>query len=425
MLTQSAQNSSSSIPSEIFSEKYVVPDWKKDFPMLQGTYNGGSLHYLDSAATSQKPLSVIEAMQNFYQNEYGTVRRGVYLLSAAATALYEKTRAKIAHFIGASSSQEIVYTSGATQSLNLIAFAYGRTFIKAGQEILVSEMEHHANITPWQMVCEETGAKLKVIPVNDEGEIDLEAYERLLNKKTALVAITHVSNVLGTINPIKKMAALAHMVGAVVVVDVAQAVAHVPVDVVDIDADFYAFSGHKLYGPTGIGVLYGKFNVLEKMPPYQRGGDMIETVDFSRTTYQSPPHRFEAGTPPIAEVIGLSAALDYLKNAGLEAIEKYEQRVLHYGTKVLQAIDGLEIIGTSGQKSGIISFVLDGAHPHDIGTMLDEMHVAVRAGHHCAQPLMKRFGVSATVRASIGIYTVQEDWKALEQGLRRTKEVFS
>jgi cysteine desulfurase/selenocysteine lyase len=412
-----------------------VLDIKKDFPVLNRTFGGQPLHYLDSAATTQKPSSVIDAMDSFYRESYGTVRRGVYRLSEKATAAYEGTRKKVASLINAASEREIIYTSGTTQSINLVAYSYGRKFLKAGDEIILSQIEHHANIVPWQIVAEMTGAVIKVIPVDDTGTLIFEEYKKLLSERTKIVSVNHISNALGTINPVKEMIRLAHAVpggtgagpggkGAVVLVDGAQSIAHMPVDVRDLDADFYAFSGHKMFGPTGIGILYGKFAILESMPPYQGGGDMIMKVSFEKTTYQAPPHRFEAGTPAIVEVLGLGAALDYIHKIGLDKIAAHESALLDYGTAVLKQVPGLRLIGTAAQKGSILSLTLDGVHPHDIGTLLDEDGIAIRAGHHCAQPTMDRFGVPATARASLGPYNDASDLDALAKGLRRIGEMF-
>jgi cysteine desulfurase/selenocysteine lyase len=406
-----------------------VLDIKKDFPVLNREFGGMPLHYLDSAATTQKPLAVIEAMDTFYRESYGTVRRGVYRLSEKATAAYEGTRKKVAALINAASEKEIIYTSGTTQSINLVAYSYGRGFLKAGDEIILSQIEHHANIVPWQIIAGMTGAVIRTIPVDDTGTLILEEYRKLLGEKTRIVAVNHISNALGTINPVKEIVRLAHQAGpggkgAVVLVDGAQSISHMAVDVRDLDADFYAFSGHKMFGPTGIGILYGKYALLESMPPFQGGGDMIMRVTFEKTTFQAPPHRFEAGTPAIVEVLGLGAAVDYLKTVGLDKIAAHEHGLLEYGTAVLQDVPGLKLIGTAAHKGSILSFTLDGVHPHDIGTLLDEDGIAIRAGHHCAQPTMDRFGVPATARASLGPYNDASDLDALAKGLRRIGEMF-
>jgi cysteine desulfurase / selenocysteine lyase len=400
-------------------------DIKGDFPVLNRQFDGRPLHYLDSAATTQKPMAVIESMNKFYSESYGTVRRGVYRLSEKATAAYEGTRKQIASLINAASEREIIYTSGATQSINLVAHSYARQFLKAGDEVLISEIEHHANIVPWQIAAEMTGAVIKVIPVDDAGTLRMDKYQELLSSRTRIVAVNQISNALGTVNPIAEMIRMAHAVGAVVLIDGAQSIAHMPVDVQALDADFFVFSGHKMFGPTGIGILYGKYALLEKMPPYQSGGDMIERVTFTKTTFQAPPHRFEAGTPAIAEVVGLGAAVDYLQKVGLHRIAAHESELLVYGTRVLQAIPGLKLIGTAPHKASILAFTLEGIHPHDIGTLLDGEGIAIRAGHHCAQPTMDRYGVPATARASLGPYNNFSDLDALGLGIRKIIEMFS
>ena len=395
------------------------------FPVLNREFDGQKLHYLDSAATTQKPYAVIESMDHFYRKNYGTVRRGVYRLSEKATEAYEGTRKKIANLLHAASDKEIIYTSGTTQSINLVAHSFGRAFLKAGDEIILSQIEHHANIVPWQMAAQLTGAIIKVIPVDDAGTLSMEEYGKLLSPRTRIVAVNQISNALGTVNPIAKMIRMAHTVGAVVLIDGAQSISHMPVDVQALDADFFVFSGHKMFGPTGIGILYGKLSLLEKMPPYQGGGDMIERVTFSTTTYQAPPHRFEAGTPPIAEVVGLGAAVDFLQSIGLEKIAAHENELLKYGTDLLQALPGLKLIGSAPHKASILGFTLDGIHPHDIGTLLDAEGIAIRAGHHCAQPTMDRFGVPATARASLGPYNDKEDLDALATGIQKIQEMFA
>lgn len=406
-----------------------ILDIKGDFPVLNREFGGQALHYLDSAATTQKPLEVIQSMDTFYRESYGTVRRGVYRLSEKATAAYEGTRKKVAALINAASEREIIYTSGTTQGINLVASSYGGRFLKAGDEIILSQIEHHANIVPWQMVAERTGAVIKVIPVDDTGTLILGEYTKLLSERTRIVAVNHISNALGTVNPVKEIIRLAHQAGpggkgAAVLIDGAQSVAHMPVDVRDLDADFYVFSGHKMFGPTGIGILYGKLSILESMPPYQGGGDMIMKVTFEKSTFQAPPHRFEAGTPPIVEVLGLGTAVDYLNRIGLDRIAAHEMALLEYGTAVLKEVPGLRLIGTAADKGAILSFTLDGVHPHDIGTLLDEDGIAIRAGHHCAQPTMDRFGVPATARASIGPYNDTSDLDALVKGLIRIGDMF-
>jgi cysteine desulfurase/selenocysteine lyase len=410
---------------------HLALDIKREFPVLNrelpgapGESQGIPLHYLDSAATTQKPVAVIDAMDRFYRESYGTVRRGVYRLSEKATAAYEGTRKQVAALLNAASDREIIYTSGTTQGINLVAYSWGGKFLKAGDEIILSQIEHHANIVPWQIIAERTGAIIKVIPVDESGTLDLGEYRKLLSDKTRMVAVNHISNALGTINPVKEIIRLAHQAGALALIDGAQSIAHMPVDVRDLDADFYAFSGHKMFGPTGIGILYGKLALLETMPPYQGGGDMIMRVTFPKTTYQAPPYRFEAGTPPIAEVVGLGVAVDWLRKTGLDRIAAHEHALLEYGTAILSEVPGLKLIGTAKAKGGILSFTLDGVHPHDIGTLLDEDGIAIRAGHHCAQPTMDRFGVPATARASLGPYNDYADLDALAKGLKRIGEMF-
>lgn len=396
-------------------------DWDKcrsDFPMLQKKMHDRPLIYFDSGATAQKPQQVIDSITDFYQNHYGTVHRAIYDLAAFATAEYSKVRGKIARFLNARKTEEIIFTRGTTESINMVAYSFGKAFIKPGDEIILSTIEHHSNIVPWQIMCEDRGAVLKLIPVNDNGELDLDAYRALLTSKTRLVVFTHVSNVLGTVNPVKEMIKLAHDVGAKVLIDGAQAAPHMPVDVQDLDADFYVFSGHKLFGPTGIGILYGKEELLNAMPPYQGGGDMIEKVTFEKTTYNTLPLKFEAGTPMIAEVIGLGAAIDYVQNIGMQAIQEYEQRLLTYATEKMQDIEGLRIIGTAPNKGAIISFVVEGLHPFDIGSMLDCKGICVRTGHHCAQPTMRRFGVAATTRVSFAFYNTLAEVDTFIQALK-------
>jgi len=399
-------------------------DIKQDFPLLNRDFGEKGLVYLDTAATSQKPAVVIDAMDKFYRESYGTVRRGVYRLSEKATQGYEGTRKKVAKLLNAKSEKEIIYTRGATESLNLVANSHGRAFLKPGDEVILSQVEHHANIVPWQIVCEATGAVIRIIPCNDDGELILEEYKKILSSKTKVVAVNHVSNALGTINPIKEIARLAHEVGAVVVVDGAQSISHMPVDVQDLGADFFAFSSHKMFGPTGVGILHGRYELLEKMPPFLGGGDMIRQVTFEKTTFQDPPYRFEAGTPAIAEVVGLGAAVDYLQSIGLANIAKHEHALLEYGTRVLTEIPGLKLIGTAKEKAAVLGFVLEGIHPHDIGTLLDMEGIAIRAGHHCAQPTMERFCVPATARASFAPYNTEADIDALAAGIRKIQKMF-
>lgn len=382
---------------------------RNDFPMLKETMHGKPLIYFDSAATAQKPQSVIDTVTNFYQKHYGTVHRAVYALSVLSTQKYNEIRKNIASFLNAAHSEEIIFTRGTTESINMIAYSFGKAFIKTGDEVIISEMEHHSNIVPWQIMCEDRGALLRVIPVNDQGELILEEYEKLLNSKTKIVALTYVSNALGTINPIKKLIRMAHNAGAKFLVDAAQAAPHLSIDVQDLDCDFLVFSGHKIYGPTGVGILYGKEALLNAMPPSQGGGDMIESVTFPLTTYNVLPLKFEAGTPMIAEVIGLGAAIDYVQAIGMENIRIWEHELLLYATERMLEIPGLHIIGTAKEKGAIISFIIEGIHPLDLGTMLDLRGVAIRTGHHCAQPAMRRFGISATARASFGLYNSKQE----------------
>jgi len=382
---------------------------REDFPMLKKSMHGKPLVYLDSAATAQKPQAVIDAITNFYQNQYGTVHRAVYELSVHATQEYQNVRKQIQTFLNSAKPEEIIYTRGTTESINMIAYSFGKAFVKPGDEILISEMEHHSNIVPWQILCEDRGAVLKVIPMDDKGDLVMKEYAKLLNPKTKLVAIAHVSNSLGTINPIKEIAKMAHGAGAKILIDGAQSAPHLPIDVQDLDVDFFVFSGHKVLGPTGIGILYGKASLLDQMPPAQGGGDMIETVTFPKTTYNVLPLKFEAGTPMIAEVVGLGAAIRYMTSVGMENIRQHEQELLAYATEQMKEIPGLRIIGTADHKGGIISFVVEGVHPLDIGTMLDLKGIAVRTGHHCAQPTMRHFGIPATARASFALYNTKDD----------------
>lgn len=383
--------------------------YREDFPMLSRQMHGKPLIYFDTAATAQKPQSVIDALTNFYQQHYGTVHRAIYELSIYATQEYEATREKVRSLLNAAKAEEIIFTRGTTDSINIIAQSFGKAFITPGSEILISETEHHSNIVPWQIMCEDREAILRVIPVNDSAELDIDTYEKMLSKNTKLVAISHVANSTGTIHPIKQIIKMAHNFGAKVLIDGAQSVPHMPVNVQDLDADFYAFSGHKFYGPTGIGILYGKENLLHLMPPCQGGGDMIAAVTFAKTTYNVLPLKFEAGTPMIAEVIGLGAAIDYILAIGLSNIEEWEKELLVYATKQLEEIKGMRIIGTAKEKGALISFVVENTHALDIGTMLDLRGVAVRTGHHCAQPTMHRFNVPATCRASFAFYNTKEE----------------
>lgn len=377
--------------------------------MLQKKMHGKPLIYLDSAATAQKPQSVIDAMSDFYANHYGTVHRAVYELAAHSTQKYQEIREKIRRFLNAEKVEEIIFTRGTTDSINLVASSFGKAFIQPGDEVIISEVEHHSNIVPWQLLCEDRGATLKIIPVNDRGELILEEYKKMLSDRTKIVAVAHIANSLGTVHPVKEIIQLAHASGAKVLIDGAQAAPHIPIDVQELDADFYAFSGHKAYGPTGIGVLYGKKELLEQMPPYQGGGDMIDQVDFEKSTYNELPMKFEAGTPMIAQVFGLGGAIDYLNDIGMTKIHEREQELLRYANEKLMEIEGLRMIGTAREKSGILCFVIDGVHPMDIGTLMDLQGIAIRTGHHCAQPTMKRFGITSTSRVSLALYNTEEE----------------
>jgi len=398
---------------------------RKDFPILKQEIHGRPLVYLDSAATTQKPQEVIEAINRYYTEQNANVHRGVYHLSQLATREYEDARVKIRRLINAGETHEIIFTRSTTEGINLVANSYGRKFIHENDEIVISTMEHHSNIVPWQMLTEQTGAKLRVIPINDDGELLLEEFEKILNPRVKLVAVAHISNALGTINPVKRIIELAHSIDAPVLLDGAQGAPHSPVDVRDLDCDFYTFSGHKLYGPTGIGVLYGKSELLDAMPPYQGGGDMIASVTFEKTTYNVLPAKFEAGTPHIEGAIVLGVAVDYLESIGLENIAGYEHDLLNYATEVIGAIPGVKIIGTAREKASVLSFTLKDIHPHDIGTILDQEGIAIRAGHHCAQPVMKRFGIPATARASFAFYNTREEVDALAEGIHKAIEIFS
>jgi cysteine desulfurase / selenocysteine lyase len=397
---------------------------RADFPILSSTVRGKRLVYLDNAATSQKPRSVIDAMVRFYTSDNANIHRGVHALSERATQAYESARERVARFIGARSSREIVFTRGATEAINLVAQSYGAGVLQRGDEILITGMEHHSNIVPWQLVSDRTGAKLKAVPITDSGELDRSAFEHMLSDRTRLVAMVHLSNALGTINPVAELIALAHARGIPVLIDGAQSAPHLPVDVTAMGCDFFVFSGHKLCGPTGIGVLYGREALLERMPPWQGGGDMIASVTLERSTWAPVPSKFEAGTPPIAEAIGLGVAIDYIEAIGLEAIVAWEGELLDRATELVAAIDGVRLVGTAKEKASILSFVVEGVHPHDVGAILDDEGVAVRAGHHCAQPVMDRLGVPATARASFAFYNTFQDIDALARGIRRVREVF-
>ena len=403
---------------------YNIEKIRGDFPALQELMRGKPLAYLDNAATTQKPQAVLDAIQNYYVSSNANIHRAVHLLAQRATEAYESAREKARQFLNAERASECVFVRGTTEAVNLAANAYARPRLKPGDEIVVSAMEHHSNIVPWQLVCQATGARLRVIPMNDRGELIMEEYEALLNEKTRIVSVVHVSNALGTVNPVREIGRMAHEHGAVFMVDGAQAVQHMRVDVQELNADFYAFSGHKLYGPTGIGVLYGKQEHLESMEPYEGGGEMILSVSFEKTTYNVPPHKFEAGTPNIAGAAALEAALDYVMSLGMERIAAHEKRLLDYAHETLSFNRRVRLVGTAAEKASVISFVMDSAHPHDIGTILDSDGVAIRTGHHCAQPAMERLGVPATARASIGLYNTTEDIDALARSLNKVAEIF-
>lgn len=382
---------------------------RNDFPMLGKRMHGKPLIYFDSAATAQKPNAVIDAISDFYRDHYGTVHRAIYQLATRSTEEYQKVRRKVRGFIHAAKDEEVIFTRGTTDAINMVAYSFGKAFMKEGDEILISAMEHHSNIVPWQLLCEDRGATLKVIPMNEKGELLLDEYEKLLNARTRLVAVTHLCNSLGTVNPIKEIIAMAHRAGAKVLVDGAQSAPHIKIDVQELDVDFFAFSGHKLMGPTGIGVLYGKYELLNRMPPYQGGGDMIESVTFEKTTYNTLPLKFEAGTPMIAEVMGLGAAIDYIESIGIEAIQQWEHELLSYATAQMEQIPGVRIIGQASKKGALISFAVEGIHPLDLGTFLDLRGIAIRTGHHCAQPVMQFFKVPATARISFALYNTIEE----------------
>jgi cysteine desulfurase / selenocysteine lyase len=403
---------------------FNVEEVRKDFPILSKKVYGKPLVYLDNAATSQKPQSVIDTIDRYYTELNSNIHRGVHFLSQAATNEYENSRVKIKNFINAVSHKEIIFVRGATEGVNLVANSYGRKNIKEGDEIIISTMEHHSNIVPWQMLCEEKNAKLRVIPINDDGEIIIDEFKKLINEKTKFISVVHISNSLGTVNPVKEIIEIAHSHNIPILIDGAQAIHHVKVDVQELDCDFYVFSGHKIYGPTGIGVLYGKEKLLEEMPPFMGGGDMIASVTFEKTTYNELPYKFEAGTPNIEGTIGLGAAIDYFSSIGIDKISAYEKELLVYATEKLKTINGLTIIGNAKNKSGVLSFVLDGVHPHDIGTILDYEGVAVRTGHHCTQPVMKRYNIPATARASFAFYNTKEEIDILEKAIYKVIEVF-
>src|SRR5258705_705755 len=409
-------------PTRVLS--FEADSIREDFPILKQLVYGKPLVYLDNAATSQKPTAVIDAMTRYYSTDNSNIHRGVHLLSERATQQYEEARVKAQHFINAAAPKEIIFTRGTTEAINLVAGSYGRANLVSGDEVLITAMEHHSNIVPWQILCEEKGARLRVAPINDDGELILEESPKLLNERTKIVSLAHVSNALGTINPIRAIVEIAHRHNVPVMIDGAQAAPHMKLDVQELDCDFYAFSGHKVFGPTGIGVLYGKASLLDAMPPYQGGGDMIASVTFEKTTYNTLPYKFEAGTPNIAGTIGLGAAIDYVNQIGLPRIARYEEELLAYGTEALSQIPKLRLIGTAKEKAGVLSFVLEGIHPHDVGTILDREGIAIRTGHHCAMPLMDRFGIPATARASLAFYNTREEIDVLVAGINKVQEVF-
>ena len=397
---------------------------RRDFPGLRQTVHGRPLVYLDSAASAQKPQAMLDAVSHAYAYDYSNVHRGVHTLSQRATAAFEGAREKVRRFLGAGDAAEIVFVRGTTEGLNLVAQSFARPRLEPGDEVLISAMEHHSNIVPWQIVCEKTGARLRVVPITDDGELELEAYERMLSERTRIVAMIHVSNALGTINPVREIVDLAHARGIPVVIDGAQAAPHMPLDVCELGCDFYTVSGHKLFGPTGIGALYGRREHLEAMEPYQGGGEMILMVTFEKTEYNVPPNRFEAGTPHIVGAIGLGASIDYLEGIGMERITAYEHELLDYATERLEAMPGVKLIGTARHKAAVLSFLVDGVHAHDVGTILDQQGVAVRVGHHCAQPVMDRFGVAATARASLAFYNTRQEVDSLVEAIARVQEIF-
>ena len=415
----------SALPAALRVPALDVLRVRSDFPILKLEIGGKPLVYLDNAASSQMPQQVIDRLVRYQSLQHANINRAVHYLSETATREYEDARRKIASFINAREEREIVFTSGTTDAINLVMHGYGRKFIGAGDEIILTTLEHHSNIVPWQMLAAEKGAKIRVVPINDAGELLIDEYESLFNERTRMVGVLHVSNALGSVNPVKRMIATAHAHGVPVLVDGAQAAPHMPIDMQDLDCDFYAFSGHKLCGPTGIGVLYGKAETLERMQPFKGGGDMILSVTFEKTTYNTIPHKFEAGTPPIAAAIGLGAAVDYLSCVGMERIAAYEAALLDYATAQVNRLPGVRIIGTAAHKAAVLSFVVDGVHPHDVGTLLNEEGVAVRTGHHCAQPVMQRFGLPATSRASFAFYNTEAEVDALIAGIRTVQKVFS
>jgi cysteine desulfurase/selenocysteine lyase len=407
------------------SRAFDVQKMRADFPILREKIRDRALVYLDNAATSQKPQAVIDAIRRYYEHENSNIHRGVHFLSEKATEDYEAARQTVQRFLNAAGTQEIIFVRGTTEAINLVAQTYGRAHVQAGDAVLITAMEHHSNIVPWQMLCEEKGARLLVAPMNDRGELLVEEFAKRLDPRTKFVALTHVSNALGTINPVRQLIELAHRQGIPVLVDGAQAVPHCAVDVQALDCDFYAFSSHKLYGPTGTGVLYGKAALLDAMPPYQGGGDMISSVTFEKTTYNKLPYKFEAGTPHIAGGIALGTAIEYVNGVGMNEIAAYENELLGYATGAVSAIPGVRLIGTAAQKTGVLSFVMDEVHPHDIGTILDREGIAIRTGHHCAQPVMQRFGIPATARASFAFYNTREEVDALVAGIQKVQKVFA
>ena len=406
------------------AQEFDVRRVREDFPILGQMVHGKPLVYLDNAATSQKPLAVIEAERRFYLEDCANIHRGVHLLSERATKAYEEVRLKIQHMLNAPETRQIVFVRGTTEAINLVVSSYARRKLQPGDEVVITAMEHHANIVPWQMLREEKGIVLRIAPISDRGEIVFEEFEKLLGPRTRFVSVTHVSNVLGTINPVREMVQTAHRLNIPVLVDGAQAAPHMKIDVQELDCDFYAFSSHKVFGPTGVGALYGKMRLLESMPPYQGGGDMISSVSFEKTTYNTVPYKFEAGTPNIAATIGLGAAIDYVNSLGIENLARHEHELLAYATEKLSQIPGVRIIGTAREKASVVSFVLDGVHPHDVGTVLDQEGIAVRTGHHCAQPLMERFKVPATARASLAFYNTKEEIDTLAEAIEKVKQIF-
>lgn len=405
--------------NEVLDNTFKLEEVRADFPILNRKVNGKSLVYFDNGATAQKPKSVIDAIQKYYSEESSNIHRGVHTLSQEATTAYEVAREKMRAYISAVHTEEVIFTKGTTDGINLVASTFGRQNLQEGDEVIISGMEHHSNIVPWQMICEEKGAILKVIPVTDQGELDMAAFQGLLSEKTKIVSVVHISNTLGTVNPVKDIVELAHAQNAVVLIDGAQAVPHMPINVQEIGADFYVFSMHKMFGPTGLGILYGKKNVLDAMPPYQGGGDMIKTVTFEKTTYNELPHKFEAGTPHISGGIATAAVVDYLNQLDWESIHKHEADLLQYATQKLKEVEGLRIIGEAKEKASVVSFVVEGIHAYDLGVIIDKMGVAVRTGHHCTQPLMQRFGVLGTVRASFAFYNTKEEVDVFMEALNR------